>query len=176
MIRILIMSTVEASPVPHVHRVAAHLARRFHQVCLGALSEVTVPAGLTPLEFGALVAIDEVPGIDQRRLARRLAIDPVSTGQVLRRLEQLGFIDRSVDPDDRRARHVTLTRSGHVLRTKLRPLLGKAHDRILSGLSSDERAQFIELLTRVVEANEPYAKPGNGRRAPTQPARRKGRR
>jgi MarR family transcriptional regulator, temperature-dependent positive regulator of motility len=160
--------------VPPVHRVPAHLARRFHQVCLGALSEITITADLTPLEYGALASIDEAPGIDQRRIAERLAIDAVSTGQVLTRLEQQGWIDRTVDPDDRRARRVTLTTSGLALRTRLRPLLGKAHDRILSGLSSDERAQLIDLLMRVVEANEPYARPGNGRRQPGQRTRREG--
>jgi len=156
-----------------VHRVPAHLARRFHQVCLGALSEITVTADLTPLEYGALASIDDTPGIDQRRLAERLAIDAVSTGQLLTRLERQGWIDRTVDPDDRRAKRVTLTTAGLALRSRLRPLLGRAHDRILSGLSPDERAQFIALLTRVVEANEPYAKPGNGRRQPAKRPRRK---
>jgi len=161
------------SPVPQIHRVAAHLARRFHQVCLGALSEVTQPEGLTPLEFGALAAIDEVPGIDQRRLAARLAIDAVSTGQLVMSLERHGWVARIVHPEDRRARQLTLTRAGARLRTDLRPLLGKAHDRILSSLSAAERTQLIDLLTRVVETNEPYARPGNGRR---RPRKRKARR
>ena len=42
------------NPVAPAHRVPAHLARRFHQICLGAMSEFTVPAGLTPGEYGIL--------------------------------------------------------------------------------------------------------------------------
>lgn len=154
------------SAVPHGQRVAAHLARRFQQVCLGVISEVTGPAGLSPLELSALVAIDQVPGIDQRGLATRIAIDTVSACHVLAHLEKRGWVDRAIDPADRRARRVTLTRSGAKLRSELRPLLRKAHDRILSALSAPERTQLIDLLTRVVESNESYAKPGNGRRAP----------
>jgi MarR family transcriptional regulator, temperature-dependent positive regulator of motility len=156
------------SAVPHGQRVAAHLARRFQQVCLGVVSEVTRPAGLSPLELSALVAIDQVPGIDQRGLAARIAIDTVSASHVLAHLERQGWVDRAIDPSDRRARRVTLTRSGAALRARLRPLLRQAHDRILSALSAAERAQLIDLLARVVESNQPYAKPGNGRRAPNR--------
>ena len=156
----------KTSVVPEGQRVAAHLARRFQQVCLGAISEVTGPAGVSPLELSALVAIDQVPGIDQRRLASRIAIDTVSASHVVAHLERQGWVGRVIDPGDRRARRLTLTRSGAKLRAQLRPQLAKAHNQILSALSAAERAQLIDLLTRVVESNEPYAKPGNGRRAP----------
>jgi DNA-binding MarR family transcriptional regulator len=162
---------VHASAVPHVHRVAAHLARRFHQVCLGALSEVTDEEGLTPLEYAVLASVDEAPGVDQRRLAARLAIDAVSAGQLVASLEQHGWIERAIDPSDRRARRVTLTSAGARLRAQLQPLLAKAQDRILAGLSATERKQLISLLARIVESNESYAKPGNGRRAPTRSPR-----
>lgn len=164
-------ATLRASvPVPHVHRVAAHLARRFHQVCLGALSDITAPAALTPLEFGALASIEEMPGLDQRRLAERLAIDKVSAGQLVASLERHGWVERIVDSADRRCRRLTLTRAGSKLRRRLLPMMAEAQEQILAPLSSGEREQLIEMLTRVVEANEPYAKPGNGRRAPTKRA------
>jgi len=43
-------------------------------------------------------------------------------------------------------------------------------------LSADEQKQFIELLVRLVEGNEAYARPGNGRRKPARrpPAKMKG--
>jgi DNA-binding MarR family transcriptional regulator len=157
-----------AAAVPPVHRVAAHLARRFHQICLGALSEVTQEEGLTPLEYAALASVDEVPGIDQRRLAARLGIDAVSAGQLVASLEQYGWLERTIDPSDRRARRLLLTNAGAKLRGHLQPLLTRAQDRILSELSASERKQLITLLTRVVESNETYAKPGNGRRAPNK--------
>ncbi|HEY4044449.1 MAG TPA: MarR family winged helix-turn-helix transcriptional regulator, partial [Rhodopila sp.] len=101
-----------SNPVPPVHRVPAHLARRFHQICLGALAEVIAPAGITPGEYAVLVAIVDLPDLDQRQLAARLGIDPVSTGQMIDRLEDAGLVDRRVDPNDRRARRLSVTRSG----------------------------------------------------------------
>jgi DNA-binding MarR family transcriptional regulator len=154
--------------IPQVHRVVSHLARRFHQVCTGVLSEVTELEGLTPLEYAALVAVDEAPGIDQRALARRLAVDPVSAGQLLMRLEAAGLAARHVNPHDRRARALTVTSAGAALRAHLRPRLRDAHRRILAPLTVTEQSQLIDMLMRIIERNEPYARPGNGRRRPTR--------
>ena len=152
--------------VPPVHRAAAHLARRFHQVCLGVLSEVTEPAGFSPLEYAALVAVADDPGIDQRRLAARLAIDAVTAGQIVMNLERRAWVAREIDPNDRRSRRLTLTARGMQVRTRMRPQMLDAQDRILAPLSANERSQLLRLLTRVVEGNAPYARPGNGRRPP----------
>ena len=152
--------------VAPVHRVAAHLARRFHQVCLGVLAEVTESQDLSPLQFAVLAALHAEPGLDQRRLAQRLAVDAVTTGHLVEALEKNRLLDRQVHPDDRRARVLSLTHAGLELRLRLRPALADAHARILAPLNQKEQATLIALLTRVVEGNEAYAKPGNGRRRP----------
>ncbi len=154
------------NPVAPAHRVPAHLARRFHQICLGALAEVTVPADLNPAEYGILAAVIDWPGLDQRRLAERLGIDPASVGQMIDRLETAGLLERRVHPDDRRARLVSATRSGERVRQQLRPAALAAQERLLAPLTVRERRLFLDLLTRVVEGNESYARPGNGRRPP----------
>jgi len=152
--------------VPDVHRVPGHLARRFHQICTGMLSEVTVTEDLSPVEYAVLAALDEQPGLDQRRRAERIGGDTVSAHHMLERLETRRLIDRRVDETDRRARSLALTAKGRKLRSKLQPQLVVAHGRILAPLTKPERAVLIELLTRIVEGNESYARPGHGRRKP----------
>jgi DNA-binding MarR family transcriptional regulator len=142
------------------------LARRFHQICLGLLSEVTEPASLSPVEYAILASLDDAPGIDQRTLAERIGIDTVSAHQLVGKLEMRGLINQAVDPDDRRARLLTLTMPGIRLRQRLRPEIAEAHERIMAPLSGRERSMLIDLLGRVVDANEVYARPGNGRRPP----------
>lgn len=154
------------NPVVPAHRVPAHLGRRFHQICLGAMAEVTVPAGLSPGEYGILAAIIDLPGLDQRRLAERLGIDPASAGQMIDRLETTGLLERRVHPDDRRARLLSATRSGEKLRQQLKPFALAAQERLLAPLTAREGRLFLGFLTRVVEGNESYARPGNGRRPP----------
>jgi DNA-binding MarR family transcriptional regulator len=159
-------ATSPASLVPSTHRVPAHLARRFHQICLGVLAEVTEPSGISPLQYAMLAALEEIPGLDQRRLALRVGCDAVTAGQLIDGLEARGYVDRRVDVADRRSRVLRLTASGRRLRRKLRPVIAAAHQRILSPLSAKESALLVDFLTRVIESNESYARPGNGRRRP----------
>ena len=153
--------------VPSIHRVASHLARRFNQICVGVIQEATEPEGLMPIEYAVLVAVEERPGIDQRGVAKRLGIDPATTGKLVDRLERAGVIARRVDATDRRARALHITPRGVAIRQRVRPAMAVQHNKILAPLSPDERTTLIDLLTRVVEGNESYARPGHGRRAPS---------
>lgn len=152
--------------VPERNRVPAHLARRFHQICLGLTAEMTEPAGLRPIEYAVLAAISDVPDIEQAQLAQRLGIDTVSTHHLLNRLVAAGHIERSVSPIDRRARALRLTAPGQALHDQLRNDMRASQQRILSPLPAGQRQAFLEMLTRLVEAHESYARPGNGRRRP----------
>jgi DNA-binding MarR family transcriptional regulator len=154
--------------VPSIHRVPAHLARRFNQICIGIGDEVTRPFDLSPIEFAVIAAIVDEPTLDQRRLAARLAIDTVSTSKLLDRLEKLRLVRRRVSSDDRRSRVLSLTPRGAAVRAKIGTGFKAAHAKIMAPLSAHEQKQFLELLVRLVEGNEAYARPGNGRRKPAR--------
>ena len=156
----------EKSPVLGSHRVPAHLARRFNQICLGVTAEILARNDLTPLIFGVMAAVLEEPGSGQRQLATRIGIDAVSFGQMIDILEQRGLVKRELDPNDRRARRLYVTRRGADLRRRLSPVLLAAQERLLAPLSKSERVALLDMLVRVIEANDSYARPGNGRRKP----------
>src|SRR5260370_20101292 len=128
------------NPVRQAHRHAAHLARRFQQICLGVLAEVLEPQDLTPLQYAVLGSLDDAPGIDQRRLAERLGIDAVTAHHLVEQLEAAGLLDRRVAAEDRRARTLSLTAPGATLRQKLRSPMMATQDRILAPISRRERA------------------------------------
>ena len=155
---------LDAPPVPVSHRVPAHLARRFHQICLGVTAEILEREGLTPMVYAIMADLQERPGSGQRELANRLGVDPVSVGQMIDSLEAEGLVDKRVHPSDRRARVLRLTRRGAELRRRLRPSLLAAQERLLTPLSPIERTALLSMLARVIAANQSYARPGNGRR------------
>ena len=64
-----------------------HLSRHFQQICTAIVAESLMGEELTPLLWTALACIDQMPGIDQRRLAEAVGIVPVNAGQVV---DQLG--------------------------------------------------------------------------------------
>jgi MarR family transcriptional regulator, temperature-dependent positive regulator of motility len=161
------------SPAPfetaHVlpsHRVPAHLARRFHQICLGVTAEILMAEDLTPLLWGVMAAVFEEPGCGQRQIADRMGVDAVTFGQMIEYLERKGLVERKIDPADRRARKLYVTTQTIDLRHRLRPDLLAAQERLLAPLSKPERVALLDMLVRVIEANDSYARPGNGRRKP----------
>jgi DNA-binding MarR family transcriptional regulator len=152
--------------VPASHRVPSFLSYRLRQVCLGIMTEVLAPADLSTVEYGALTAIDAEPGLDQRCLASRLAIDKMSASHLVERLERRRLVDRRIDPADRRSRVLYLTPEGLGLRRSLQPAALDAQERILAPLRPEERPVLVDLMTRVIEGHQTYARPGNGRRGP----------
>ena len=65
-------ASTEKSPVLPSHRVPAHLARRFHQICLGVTAEILLHEDLTPMLWGVMAAVLEQPGSGQRLLANSM--------------------------------------------------------------------------------------------------------
>lgn len=76
---------------------------------MAIVAEHFTPLNLTSIQFAALVAINDSPGLDATRLAALIDYDrPTMTG-VIDRLEAKGLVMREVDPNDRRARLLFLT-------------------------------------------------------------------
>jgi len=156
----------ELLPVLPSFRVPAHLARRFHQICLGVTAEILQGEDITPMQWSVLAAVLEEPGSAQAHIAKRLGIDAVTLGQAIDALEQKRLVKREADPTDRRGRQLFITRRGTDLRLRLRPSMLEAQDRLLSALTKAERLTLLDMLARVVVANGSYARSGHGRRKP----------
>jgi DNA-binding MarR family transcriptional regulator len=152
-------------------RAPVHLAGQLGQIMKGVVSEVLEPHGLTPPHWGVMVAIAREPGTDQRRVCERQSMDPNSASRLIDELEEMGLVRRVPSATDRRANRLEFTDKGRRLRQKLRGPILEAQDRVLAPLEREEKHLLLQLLTRVVEANRTYAKPGNGRRRPSKSGR-----
>jgi DNA-binding MarR family transcriptional regulator len=149
-----------------IRRVPSPLARRFAQICAAANAEMAAEAGLTALQYGALSYLFDEPDLDQNGLAARVGVDRTSIGQLVDELEAQGLLQRRVNGADRRARLLRLTPRGVKLRERMRPKAHLVNAHLLATLAPSEREMLLELLLRVIEANEAYARPGAGRRKP----------
>jgi len=159
-----------------VRRAVVSLARRFHQVCLAVAAEALQGEDLVPLEFGALIFLRAEPDIDQSGLAARLGIDRTSASALVSQLEGKALIERRVNADDRRARLLRVSPAGEALFERLEPATLTVGPRILAPLEPAERETLLDLLTRVIDGNEGYVRPGAARRKPSASGtvRRKG--
>jgi DNA-binding MarR family transcriptional regulator len=157
------------------YRVPFPLARQFHQICATVLAETLTGEDVAaPLRFGALCCVCDFPGITQTRLAELIGADRTNSSQIVDELEAKGLVRRLADPADRRAHKLRSTRRGESLRRRLTNPVVAAQARILAPLAPNEQELLIDLLVRVVEANEGYARPGAGRRVPRKMERPEG--
>lgn len=150
---------------PYQRQGPVNLARRLSQILLSAVAEVAPPDGLRN-ELGTLVAISQLPGLEQKKIATVMALDVTSVGQIIDHLESKGFVRRAVSPADRRVKFVTATPEGLRHIAERRPKVLKAQAEVLSVLSDAERKTLIDLMARVIEANPHHDRPGAGRRPP----------
>ena len=153
-----------ATGAPPLVRVAGPLARRFQQVCAAMIADALVGEEVVQLEYGSLLCLEIEPGIDQRRLAEAIGIDPSHASLIVERLHAKGLIERRIKDGDRRARELYLTAKGRRLWRKIRPKTSTANARVLAPLAPHERELLLDLLIRVIEGNRAHARPGAGRR------------
>lgn len=137
-------------PVHRIYRMPGHLVRRLHQISVALFTEATKEFGLTPIQYAALAVAESYPGIDQRRLANVIAFDRSTIGDVVRRLEQRGWLRREDGSEDRRTKKVYLTPTGREVLTKMDGLVLDSQVRILEPLSDGEQAILMFLLTKLV--------------------------
>ena len=148
---------------PDLSGVPGHQIRRLQQIAVGLFMDETAAFDLTPVQFAALATVARQPAIDQRTLARSIGFDTSTIGGVIDRLERRGLMLRSAAPEDRRVRRLSVTAQGQALLQGVVPAMQRAQARILSPLAPVEQAQFMQLLTRIVAANN------GASRAPSEP-------
>jgi DNA-binding MarR family transcriptional regulator len=157
--------SIEGSIVPH--HVPYPLVRRLDQIFSWAIAETLAgEVTETPPQYAAIAVLEDFPGIDQRRLAALMGLDRTNVGQLLDRLEAKGLVERRVNGADRRAHALHLTSEGKAVRRRLRPKMVATQSRVLAPLTSAEQDLLIDMLIRVIKANEVNARPGAGRRKP----------
>jgi DNA-binding MarR family transcriptional regulator len=149
---------------PPLVRVPAPLARRFNLICTTMIAEALAGEEVVQLEYGTLLCLEVEPGVDQRRLAEAMGIDPTHASLIVERLHANGLIERRINDADRRARALYLTPKGRALWRRLRPRTSVANERVLAPLAPAERQLFLDLLIRLIEGNREHARPGAGRR------------
>jgi DNA-binding MarR family transcriptional regulator len=147
-----------------------HAIRRLHQISVGLFLQETGDLGITPVQYAAMQTLANQPGIDQRTLARNIALDASTTGGVVDRLETRGWLERRTSPDDRRARQLDLTLAGQQALADAIPVMLRAQEQILAPLSPPERAEFMRMLGVLVTQNNAHSRaPSESTAADRQP-------
>ncbi|MGO8683955.1 MAG: MarR family winged helix-turn-helix transcriptional regulator [Thermoleophilia bacterium] len=111
---------------------------------------------LTMAQLKALVAIEGSAAISVCRLGRELSISEPTTSLLVDKLVRRGYVERTVDPGDRRRVLLTATRRGQELLRELRHGHHQSLIKWLSVLSDDDLdvlARGLQALSQTSSAN-----------------------
>ena len=128
-------------------RVGHELKRVQHDLRLrmdGTLKELDV----TTPQYAALSVLAEEPGLSNAALARRSFVTPQTMNQILVRLEAAGLVERRAHPEHGRVLQAYLTGEGEKLRRECAGRVDVVEERMVSGLSENERSNLLGLLRR----------------------------
>ena len=99
-----------------------------------------------------LVIISEHPeGIRQKALAEAAGINASSTSEVVSRLEDDGYLIRTIDENDKRATVLKLTEMGAVRAEEIRTEREAFLDDFFSKLSEEEKQTLSDLLDKLMD-------------------------
>jgi DNA-binding MarR family transcriptional regulator len=137
-----------------------HLIRRCQQIAVALFIEEAAAAGfdITPVQYAALVAIQDNPGIEATTLSALIAYDRSTLGDVIERLVGKALVARAADAADRRVKRLSVTRAGARLRAAIEPAVERAQARILAPLAPADRKRFHALLAQLVDINNLHSR------------------
>lgn len=140
--------------VTSTHDMPGHLARRFQQIAVAVFLAEVGDAGydLTPVQYAALAAVSDNPGLDQVTLAGLIAYDRTTITGVVDRLAQKGLLLRQPSPRDRRARELQITDDGRRTLRDITPSVEAAQQIMLQGLTEQEGSELMRLLRKAIAA------------------------
>ncbi|MDD3487538.1 MAG: MarR family transcriptional regulator [Candidatus Moranbacteria bacterium] len=107
--------------------------------------KMAMDPGITMLQINLLDHIKDNPGIQFRDLCENFLLSPSSVSQLLDRLYEQGFIDREINPDDRRFMLISLTKKGEKTIEKLK----KERLKMMSGIAKFMSAGDIEKMIEI---------------------------
>jgi DNA-binding MarR family transcriptional regulator len=135
------------------YRGPGHLIRRLQQIAVAIFMDEFKSLEITPVQFMALVAVRDRPGLEQQAIADLIAIDRSSAGRVFQFLEERGLVQRITPKSNRRTKLAFVTPAGTRLLNISAKLIRQAEERILKVLSGKEQRQFMAQLVQLVDVN-----------------------
>ncbi len=101
--------------------------------------------------YAVLNALVEQPIRTQSALATAIGADKTRIIGVLDELQDRALIERTPDPDDRRAHQLAITEQGRAVRDAVRTDIQRGEERLLTRLSAADRRAFLRALEILAE-------------------------
>ena len=116
-----------------------------------AFDRIAVGLGVTRAQWKVLFRLTRQPGLRQVELADMLDIEPITLCRIVDRLEESGLVERTRDPDDRRAWRLHVTERAQPLIEKLQGVGAQLVEQAFAGIDPKDIENTRQVLARVRE-------------------------
>jgi len=107
---------------------------------------------LTIPEWRIIAVLGRRPGLTAKEVAEATEMDKVAVSRAVAKLVAARRVSAHVHDEDGRAQSLTLTAQGEILHARIAPIALESERKLLSALSTSERAQFDALIDRLLGA------------------------
>ena len=108
-------------------------------------------SGMDKAGYVLLNALHRVGEVRQTDLAARIGLDLSTVSRQIKALEELGFVTRSSDPDDKRASVLAVTAAGRREIARPRRVRWAPVAARLAEIDADDRERFVNLLEQLAD-------------------------
>jgi DNA-binding MarR family transcriptional regulator len=124
----------------------AHLVRLVHQRATALFQEAFEGRNITPTQLAIMATLLRHGPLSQIALGRVTAIDTATLSTMLRRLQDMGLVERTASETDQRVNLVRLTPMGEEDTLQMLPLSLGVSEQLLAPLKPKDRERFIAAL------------------------------
>jgi DNA-binding MarR family transcriptional regulator len=122
------------------------------QVCRAHRYLLRRALGKTGLHRGqppVLFALHQNDGLTHSELAQKLEVSPATITNMIRRMEDSGFVVRCRDGTDQRISRVYLTEAGKNIFSELEAVMNDIEAKLISGVGQEEQDTLRRLLDKI---------------------------
>jgi len=124
----------------------AHLVRLVHQRATALFQQAFEGQNITPTQLAIMATLLRYGPLSQIALGRITAIDTATLSTMLRRLQDMGLVERAASEVDQRVNLVHLSPMGEENTLRMLPLSLGVREQLLAPLKPKDRERFIAAL------------------------------
>lgn len=109
---------------------------------------------VTLLQNQALLHLKDQPGCTVGELSAKLGLSSSSVAQLIDRLINIDVIKKTLDEDDRRITHLSLTKKGHNQTEVAHSMLAEKVGNVFSQMSEEDLKEVVRIFTNFLKKIE----------------------
>lgn len=127
----------------------SHIILEMQRCFILRLCKELAPGNVSFPQFFLLTALDDTEVLTMSAIAQKMGHTTAAASGLVARLENLGYVLRSVAPDDRRKVMVCITDKGSALVRRIREEMVGNLMKIMNHLSPNEQRAWLQIYTKI---------------------------